>query len=89
MNRKRRMYDTQTVMKIANSAVMLILARSSSIIIVGLSIWILSNVSDMRVTLGIVGSQISGFDRRIESLEAWRNQTQKVNFIGPMKPAKI
>lgn len=65
--------DNNPFMKAANSALMLFMSRLSVPIILGLSVWILSNVSDMKGDMGIVKTQIGIFDKRITDLENWRN----------------
>ena len=69
----RRESDNNPMLKAADSAVIKILARTSSIIILGLSIWILSNVSEMKGDIAVVKTKLEMYDNRITALENWRN----------------
>lgn len=71
----RREADNSKLSRAADSAVMKLLAQSSALIIVGLSVWILSGVADLKTGFAVITDHVAAHDRRIDSLEAWRNHT--------------
>lgn len=62
--------DRHKIRRLANDPLTLLLSRMSIFIIGGLSIWILSNVSDTRVDVGKILTAISNDHERINTLES-------------------